>query len=97
MRRMVETYGIPYSWVSDAFDKDKIYLDSLNYANKNTMISDLEGYASGATIIVLDACFNGAFINDDYIAAHYIFNPGSTIARKGKHSEYPCRIHGQTS
>ena len=82
MRRMVETYGIPYSWVSDAFDKDKIYLDSLNYANKNTMISDLEGYASGATIVVLDACFNGAFINDDYIAAHYIFNPGSTIAVK---------------
>ena len=82
MRRMVETYGIPYAWVSDAFDKDKIVLDSLNYANKNTMISDLEGYSSGATIVVLDACFNGAFINDDYIAAHYIFNPGSTIAVK---------------
>ena len=82
MQRMVQMYGIPYSWVSDAFDKDKIELDSLNYARKNIMIGDLEGYVSGVKVLVLDACYNGAFVNGDYIAARYLFNPGSTIAVK---------------
>lgn len=82
MLRLVREYGIPYSWVSDAFDKDKIELDSLNHARRNVTIGDLKGYVSGVKVLILDACYNGAFINGDYIAARYLFNPGSTIAVK---------------
>ena len=34
-------------------------------------------------MIIFDACYNGSFNQDDYIACHYIFNPGNTVVVKG--------------
>lgn len=81
--RFVKNYDIPRSWVNDAFDPARIQEDSLHAASMDIVIPDLEGYESGARMIIFDACYNGSFNQDDYIACHYIFNPGNTVVVKG--------------
>lgn len=81
--RFMSYYGVPESWLDDYNDPQKMYEDSLHSASMDIVIPDLKGYVSGARMVILDACYNGAFNNDDYIAAHYIFNPGNTIVAKG--------------
>ena len=80
--RYMKNYGIPAAWVNDAFDPARVQEDSLHAASMDIVISDLEGYESGAKMVILDACYNGSFNQDDYIACHYIFNPGNTIVVK---------------
>lgn len=80
--RFMKNYDVPASWLEDYNDPKRVYEDSLHAASMDIVISDLEGYESGAKVVILDACYNGAFNNDDYIAAHYIFNPGNTLVAK---------------
>ncbi|MBQ3521515.1 MAG: hypothetical protein IJA38_01640 [Bacteroidales bacterium] len=80
--RFKAKFDIPSSWMDDAFSADRILEDSLYAAGMDIMIPDLAGYSSGAQMVILDACFNGSFCNDDYLASHYIFNPGNTIVVK---------------
>jgi len=78
----LDNYKIPAYWLDDAFDPIQITVDSLNKASMDVNIPDLYGYVSQAKVIILDACFNGSFHLDDYIAGYYIFNPGQTMVVK---------------
>lgn len=78
----IDKYDIPQSWLEDAFDKDKIEADSLYSAQMDIHITDLNNFKPGAKIVILDACYNGAFNYDDYMAAHYLFNNGKTLVVK---------------
>ncbi|MFA6769901.1 MAG: HEAT repeat domain-containing protein [Bacteroidales bacterium] len=78
----IDNYGVPESWVANAFDPEIMKNDSIADASLDITIKDLYGYKPAARFILLDACFNGSFHLDDYIAGHYIFNPGSTIVVK---------------
>lgn len=80
IERMSKEYGVPKSWLTDYNDPEMVKKDSLFSANQDLVLSDLDGYVSGPKVLVLDACYNGAFIYDDYIASRYIFNPGSTMS-----------------
>ncbi len=80
--RFKAQFDIPSSWMDDAFTPARILEDSLHAAGMDIMIPDLAGYSSGAKMVILDACFNGSFCNDDYLASHYIFNPGNTVVVK---------------
>lgn len=82
VRYYSENYDVPKHWISDAFDPVKAKEDSIHAASMDMTIKDMEGYVSGSKIVILDACFNGSFHTDDYIAAYHIFNPGSTVAVK---------------
>ena len=81
--KFLKGYDIPESWLDNYADPVKTKEDSLHAASMDIVISDLEGYESGARMVILDACYNGSFNNDDYIACHYIFNPGNTVVVKG--------------
>lgn len=81
--RFMKNYDVPASWLEDYNDPKKVYEDSLHAASMDIVIADLEGYSSGAKMILFDACYNGSFHLDDYIAGHYIFNPGNTVVVKG--------------
>ncbi len=80
--RFIEQYDIPASWCDDAFTPEREKEDSLYAADMDIFLTDLNGYSSGARMVVLDACYNGSFNMDDYIAARYIFNPGNTVVVK---------------
>ena len=81
-QRFMEQFDIPASWCDDAFTPERIAEDSIYAANMDIFLTDLDGYSSGARMVVLDACYNGSFNMDDYIAARYIFNPGNTVVVK---------------
>ncbi|MFA5641630.1 MAG: hypothetical protein WC945_02760 [Bacteroidales bacterium] len=78
----IDNYNVPESWVQNAFDPEVMRADSIADASVDIEIKDLYGYKSAARFIMLDACFNGSFHLEDYISAHYIFNPGSTVVVK---------------
>lgn len=76
-------YGIPEAWMQDTFDPEISESDSTTNAAMDVVIADTYGRKGGPAFIMHDACFNGSFHLDDYIAGHYIFNPGRTIVVKG--------------
>lgn len=78
----IDNYGVPESWVANAFDPETMKKDSISDASVDIVIKDLKGYKPGARFIMLDACFNGSFHLDDYISGHYIFNQGTTVVVK---------------
>ena len=76
-RNLMETYHIPESWLAGWDDPAVSARDSVRAAAVDIVLEDLDGYQSGVKVLILDACFNGAFLHDDYIAARYAFAPGS--------------------
>ena len=42
-------------------------------------LTDLGKYKPNAKVVILDACYNGAFNNDAYIAEEYIFEDGDCM------------------
>ena len=80
--KLSKRFDVPASWMAGWNDPELVAEDSLFEADKNIVLEDLYNYRSGARVLVLDACYNGAFINDDFIAARYIFNEGSTMVAR---------------
>ncbi|MCK9624848.1 MAG: hypothetical protein M0R23_00060 [Bacteroidales bacterium] len=81
-KNYMKNYDVPESWVSNSFDPKVVEADSIFSASMDINIPDMYGYVPNAKIVILDACFNGAFCEDDYIAGYYIFNPGETMVVK---------------
>ena len=75
---LMESYDVPRSWLAGWDDPELTRKDSLRSASVDIMLEDLEGFRSGPSLIMLDACFNGAFLHDDYVAARYAFAHGSS-------------------
>ena len=78
----VDRYEVPKQWISDSFDKAMIEKDSIYAAEKDITTKDLDGIKINSAFVLLDACYNGSFHMDDYIAGRYIFNEGRCIATK---------------
>ncbi len=69
--------GIPREWclVNDS----TTIMDSIMNHNMDIHLEDIYNAKPNARFIMFDACYNGAFNNDEYIAGAYIFNNGNTI------------------
>lgn len=77
-KRFHESMGVPYAWMDDALTDSVRRADSLFDANVDIVTSDLAGIKSNASFVLLDACDNGSFHLDDYVAGHYSFGEGNT-------------------
>lgn len=77
-----EEFGLPEGWLTEALDEDNRFseADSLLEASLEIRLSDLKSIKPNARFVMLDACFNGSFHVDDYVAGNYIFNEGTTMA-----------------
>ena len=73
-------YNIPESWCAEAFDTNKQKLDSIYHYHMDIHMEEIHQLRPNARFVMFDACFNGSFHLDDYLAGSYIFNPGKTIA-----------------
>ena len=74
---IMKAWDVPRSWLSGWDDPATARKDSVRAAAVDITLTDLDGYAPQAKVILLDACFNGAFLHPDYVAARYAFGPGS--------------------
>lgn len=77
--RYVETMGVPMAWMDDALDDSVKIADSIFSDELNINIPDLVDKDFNARFIMLDACFNGSFHLDDYIAGYYPFSGGKNM------------------
>ena len=73
----LENYDITENWFKGWNDPVITQEDSLFSASMDINIPDLYGFRAGAKVILLDACFNGSFHLNDYIAGYYPFNKDS--------------------
>ena len=71
---------LPASWFEGSFDPEITRKDSLFLRSLDLYIEDFDNYTPNARFIVLDACFNGSFHKDKYIAGAYISGKGNTMA-----------------
>lgn len=79
----VKSLGVPRSWCEEAFDPELIAKDSIMNASLDINVKDLLGISPNARFVMFDACYNGSFYEDEYIAGAYLFNDGKTIVTQG--------------
>lgn len=83
-KQVVEEYseqlGVPREWCEEAFDSLKLVQDSLFNETLDIHAYDVHKLHPGARFILFDACFNGSFHLNDYLAGAYVFAPGHTVA-----------------
>lgn len=86
IRRMLTVRdNLPETWLKDEPTPESMHLDSLMEDSLNLTLKDFAtyGYRPNCRVAIYDACYNGAFHNDDCIANEYIFQPGKTICGLG--------------
>lgn len=79
----MKKYDLSKDFFAKLGDKELARQDSATIANTSIHTEDLRTMKTNPTYVILDACYNGSFHEDDYIAGHYIFNEGNTIAAQG--------------
>lgn len=72
-KEMMKKYAVQKIWFNEQKKEDSLYNAKLILS-----IPDFENYKPNARFVLLDACYNGAFQNDEYIAGKYIFSEGNT-------------------
>ncbi len=83
--QMQEKYNLTDKFLGDLDSEDFWLNDSIHYADERITTEDfrLMQRISNPRFVMFDACYNGSFQEDDYMAAPYIFNPGKTIVAQG--------------
>jgi len=78
-----EKYNIPSSWFDGAFRPIVERHDSAYTANLDLTLKDFSYYTPNVRFSIFDACYNGSFHRDEYLAGAYIFDDGNTVAAQG--------------
>lgn len=75
----VKSLGVPREWCEEAFDSAFIAKDSVTNTLLDITPENILSISPNARFVMFDACFNGSFYEDEYIAGAYLFNDGKTI------------------
>ncbi len=80
-----KSYGLPEGWLAEAASEEGLKLEDLIADSLNLILRDFAdyGYKPNCRVAIYDACYNGAFNNEDCIANEYIFQEGKTVAGIG--------------
>lgn len=83
MNSFAQTYGLVPSFFDAYNDPTLVREDSLNNAELYIHTTDLLSLDIQPRYLILDACYNGSFHQEDYLAGAYLFTKGKTIAVQG--------------
>ena len=83
IKQYMEQYDVPRSWCEGAFDTELNIKDSITNETLDILVRDILDLSPNARFVMFDACYNGSFYEDEYIAGAYIFNDGKTIVTQG--------------
>ncbi len=78
-----KTYGLQNSFFDSLYSKAQIRKDSIRNADIYINLSDLSHLNTYPKFVMLDACYNGSFHLNDYVAGYYLFNGGNTLVVQG--------------
>lgn len=76
---LMTSLGINDTFFANAFDPQVIIADSLYEEQKTISIADIKSWPVNARLVYLDACFNGSFQLEEYIAGYYPFSKGTNV------------------
>lgn len=77
--KSAEQWGLDSVWYTNAAEPAMIEKDSLLDLKQGIILEEINDIRSNVRMIFFDACFNGDFRNDDYIAGKFIFSEGKTV------------------
>lgn len=77
--RFAKEYDVPLHWFDNVTDSASVAADSIYDERLDLYLHDFDKYTPNARLVFLDACFNGAFNNDEYVAGAYIFGQGDCV------------------
>jgi len=82
-QRWMDYYHIDSSWFAGAFDAEQIKKDSLEDLKMGIILEDVPLIKPNPRVVIFDACYNGDFREQRYIAGEYIFAGGKTLVAIG--------------
>lgn len=80
---LAKEYGLRPEFFKDLHNPDFIAKDSIALSNNNIEAAEMHSRVTMPRMVMFDACYNGSFHEDDYIAGEYLFNAGGTIVAQG--------------
>lgn len=80
MGKWSEDFQVDTSWWAGILDTQMIREDSLVDMHMGIVLEDVLLIAPNVRFVIFDACYNGDFREDDYIAGRYIFSSGKCVA-----------------
>ncbi|MEF9985968.1 MAG: HEAT repeat domain-containing protein [Bacteroidales bacterium] len=78
-RELIKKYKVDSTWFAGAFDKDVIAKDSLEDLKQGIVVEEVPQIAPSPRLVIFDACYNGDFREQSFIAGEYIFAKGKTL------------------
>jgi hypothetical protein len=75
----MEHYQIDSLWFTGVATPEQLEQDSLEDLRTGIVLDDLPLIAPNARMVLFDACYNGDFREEHYIAGEYIFAAGKTV------------------
>ena len=83
--QMQEKRNVTEVFFKDLDNKEWWDADSTHYADERIVTEDImkRNLKTNAKFVMFDACYNGSFHEEDYIAGQYIFNEGNTLVAQG--------------
>ena len=83
MAYFTKEYALGPDFFKD-FSMEKIAeQNSLERLKTGIVLEDLKELKTNPRFVMFDACYNGSFHEDGYIAGYYIFNDGNTVVTQG--------------
>jgi hypothetical protein len=84
-KSFMERYDLPSSWFDGFNDPEMMKKDSIFAADLDLVVEDFKiyDYKPNVRFIVFDACYNGSYHFDEYVAGSYISAFGKTVAAQG--------------
>ncbi len=82
-QRWMEHYQIDSNWFAGISDLKQIERDSLDDVRMGIVLEDIPVIRPNARVVLFDACYNGDFREDSFIAGEYIFSGGKTLVAIG--------------
>lgn len=79
----IREYHLLPSFFDKLEDKTLIEKDSLTAYNCFIHLSELAQIRTYPKMVMLDACYNGSFHLNNYVAGYYLFNGGNTLVVQG--------------
>lgn len=72
-------YNIDSTWFVGAFSAQQLEQDSLEDLRTGIILEDVPVIKPNARVVIFDACYNGDFREEKFIAGEYIFGGGKTL------------------
>lgn len=83
LEEALNDYGTGIRFFADSLYAEDAVRDSLNDKLDNLKLDRIAEMSTGARVVLLNACYNGSFYEDGYVAGYHLFNGGNCIVVQG--------------